>query len=423
MPPRPATGPQSGFTLKGTQFLLTYPQCNVTKEDCLARLLSMFAASSTNQRPTEIIVGQEKHATGELHLHVALKFTQRFQTRLPSFFDFPTGKHGNYKPVQNWRKTVLYATKEDTSPCLWGITAEQLQTMKLAGQKKAAPKVQTEVARLCQEKVPLKEIAQRHPAFFMMNQTKIAKFHYWVNAPLNQDLPSWPGIVYTGSRPATARLVLWIQLNLFQPRPFKAPQLYLHGPPNSGKTSFVMLLETWTRIYHVPQFENFYALYDDAHDLIFYDEFKGQKKLQFMNILLQGGRATLAVKGSQYPKVANLPVIIASNFSPQEAYRNTPPAILETFLCRLSVIELDEKLDFENIEFRSPSLAESERSDALLLSRSDQPAAARLPGAQATRPGFSPYFRPAQLDDLCLCPYCAELNRDCVCPERRPPQA
>jgi len=429
----------------------------VTKTHCLNHLRLLFNDYRTIPSPTAAVVGQETHQDGSLHLHVALKFEEEFESHISSFFDFLTGKRGNYKPVDSWKKTVRYCAKEDTDPSLYGLTRSDLASLLGSPRQNKS----TQVALQCMEKVPLKAIALRDPGYFLQNQAKITRFHFWINAPMNSSLPPWPGITYRGSHLPTIRIVRWVQdnLHLTTPRPYKTPQLYIHGPANSGKTSFVLKLKTWTRTYDVPQFEDFYDLYDDDHDLIFFDEFKAQKKVQWLNMMLAGGSFTLAVKQSQYPKHRNLPFIIASNFSPREAYRNITPEILETLTTRLEVVHLSSPIDYHNIHFcqptpeelaalRRPPLAPifAAATAAATQARAvghDQASSSQFVtrGAIAALPCVDSHARAsgsgdshalgeddnqalqAIIDgcDEALCPLCAEHNADCRCPERQPP--
>lgn len=401
------------FVLKGKLLLLTYPRCSLPKADCLSRLHSLFAASTIHRPPTAAVVSQETHEDGGLHLHVALKFEEAFETRLPSFFDFLTGQHGNYKPRTSWKGTLKYITKEDSDPSLWGITAESLR--RITGATPSKEKVTDQVARMCMDRVPMDQIARQNPGFAMMNYRKIQHFHTWINAPMNRELPPWPGIAYRGSDSSTAKIVLWVQANLFTKRQFKQKQLYIHGPHDFGKTSFVNSLNGWVRIYKIPPFENFYDFYDDRHDLLFYDEFKAQKQLQWMNLLLQGDDMTIPQKGSQYPKDKNMPMIMASNFTPREAYNNVSQATLDTFLCRFDSVHLRQPIDRDNIEFRQPSGSELNRMVKLADS-------AEIVAITEATDGVQSNDCILRIAHHGLCTICAEDHVNCRCPSRQPPQ-
>jgi len=401
--------------LKGKLLLLTYPRCSVPKEDCLSRLHSLFAASRIHHPPTAAVVSQETHEDGGLHLHVALKFAEAFETRLPSFFDFLTGQHGNYKPRTSWKGTLTYITKEDTDPCLSGITAESLR--RITGRSPPRQKVTEEVAQLCMDRVPLHTIIQKTPGFAMMNLRKIQSFHSLVTSRPIGDLPPWPGIAYRGSDSSTARIVLWVQANLFRKRDFKQPQLYIHGPHNYGKTTFVNSLSRWARIYKIPPFENFYDHYSNDDHLDVYDEFKAQKPLQWMNLLLQGDDMIIPQKGSQYLKNVNLPIIILSNFTPRQSYHNVTQATLDTFTCRFDYVSLSQPIDRDNIEFRQPCGAEINRLINLAAGHVISDRNCRECGSDdGVHPNDCILSHPG------LCTSCAEAHVNCRCPSRQPPQ-
>lgn len=302
--------------------------------------------------------------------------------------------------------------KPVSDPCLWGATAKDkrlLQRMmdRILG-RSATEKITDRVAQMCMDRVPMDQIARTHPGFVMMNQRRIQYFHTWINSPMNVEKPAFPGITYRGSDSSTARIVLWAQRNILKPREFKQAQLYIHGPTNSGKTSFVRTLKKWVRVYDLPLFENYYDFYDDRHDLIFVDEFKAQKQLQWMNLLLQGDDFTVPGKGFQYPKHANLPVIIASNFTPRECYQNVAQPILDTFTTRLDVVALKQPIDYQNIKYEPTSDEDLEHMNQLVIDDEAEQEAA----AHRARADF----------DHHLCPFCAEQNVGCRCPARQPPQ-
>ncbi len=113
--------------------------------------------------------------------------------------------------------------------------------------------------------------------------------------------------------------------------------------------------------------EDFYDSYDEEfHQLVVFDEFRGQKKLCTLNRWLQGGDFTVARKGSQFVKTKNLPFIFLSNFSPQAAYpkmslANDPS--FSAFLARITVIEVTQPIDLDNIDFiEQEPVVQSEKS-------------------------------------------------------------
>ena len=89
----------------------------------------------------------------------------------------------------------------------------------------------------------------------------------------------------------------------------------------------------------MPRDEEFYDSYEDGcFDLVVLDEYKHQKRLQFLNAWCDGQPLPLRRKGSQTVKTDNLPLIICSNFSPEECYR--PGVGRDALLDRFVVVEL-----------------------------------------------------------------------------------
>ena len=71
------------------------------------------------------------------------------------------------------------------------------------------------------------------------------------------------------------QIATWLNLNLFKPREFKQPQLYLYGPKNVGKTTLVEWLGNFATVYSMPTSEDFYDSYNEEfHDLVVMDEFR-----------------------------------------------------------------------------------------------------------------------------------------------------
>lgn len=122
----------------------------------------------------------------------------------------------------------------------------------------------------------------------------------------------------------------------------KEKQLWIVSEPNCQKTTFVMALEKFFRIYWMPfeDFDDFYS--DDMYDLAVFDEFKGQRTLNWMNLWLQGSPMVVRFKGGQYFKMINLPTVILSNFEPDQAYHNLPPLSIKALLCRLIVVRVGQ---------------------------------------------------------------------------------
>ena len=93
--------------------------------------------------------------------------------------------------------------------------------------------------------------------------------------------------------------------------------------------------------------EEFYDQYSDDYDLVVMDEFKGQKKITFLNEFLQGSTMSIRKKGSQGIKQKNLPVIILSNLTLETCYRKAnEDGRLDSLRARLEIVEVDSFIDF-----------------------------------------------------------------------------
>lgn len=335
--PSDATPSPKCLMLKGMSFFLTFPQCDVPKEVALQRI-----KDHTFPKPLDwIVVAEEKHQDGTPHLHVCLKFTERLQTRKKDIFDFISGKHGNYASCRSTKDTVKYVTKGGVYVS-WNLDVPEFLSDK--------KKISNEVAKSLMSGTSLLSVAQDQPGYVMLHKRKLEEFQTWYVQKTSKPSKQWSMISVDSvlsplmSEPLR-RICLWLNANLFQTRNFGQKQLYIHGTTQLGKTSLIRCLEQYCRTYYLPPNEDFYDQYeDDAYDLAVIDEFKANKSITFLNSWLDGQVFPLRKKGSQYVKRSNIPTIIISNFSPQEAYKNVSlenEKYLDTLLRRLEVVLVD----------------------------------------------------------------------------------
>ena len=87
------------------------------------------------------------------------------------------------------------------------------------------------------------------------------------------------------------------------------------------KTGFLQLLREFFTSYEVPTDEDFYDLYPNPEpSLTYIDEFKGQKRIQWLNRWLEGVEMTLRIKNGQVLKLTNPMCVLISNYSLEECY-------------------------------------------------------------------------------------------------------
>ena len=171
-----------------------------------------------------------------------------------------------------FRSQSRYVTEEDKEPTIYGDIPTECT--KSVGSKSDI------VAEMIMSGSGVEEIMKQMPGYVLQNLAKINSFKsYYTIAVATQskrslDMP----IRYTGTHGPTQSIVDWLNGNLNCTRSFKQPQLWIYGPPNSLKTTFLLKLQEYLRIYQLPMDEDFYDSYDDnAFDAVFGDEVYTQK--------------------------------------------------------------------------------------------------------------------------------------------------
>lgn len=325
---------KKAFRMDAKQFILTFPQCDVKKEVAVERLQQKW-----KEELKGYIVCEEAHKDGTPHLHVFLLFHRRKDVRRTDFFDFIGGKHGSYEVARSVRGSVEYVTKGGNY-IVEGLDVEAIK-------KKRAQKNET-YAKMLLDGKSVSEINQIDPGYVMINKRKLEDYQTWVECESEKKRKvEWIPPKIDGLTDANFKIAEWILKNIRQPRQFKSPQLYIHGPKNLGKTSLVEWLEKSLSVYHMPMGEEFYDLYSDDYDLVVMDEFKGQKTIQWLNLFLQGSPLNIRKKGCQSMKRKNLPCIILSNYSLSEIYvKANLDGRLSTLEARLLCVEIDSFINF-----------------------------------------------------------------------------
>lgn len=342
------------FRIHARRFALTFPQCSVSKEDAMKALFehAKDLGGTPDKVFESIAIAQEHHKDGNLHLHIFLQYMVQKNVTRPNFFDFITGQHGNYQSCKSKAKWLGYIAKFDTA-----IATYKLDISQFLGKKKASGSFAAVVTHITQGQT-LESVSQDLLPTVAMHLPKFQRFLDW-HVAATARTKTWPGQLclvgdhdWRESHFATSEIVDWLNANVGIIRPFKAAQLYVSSPPNFGKTSLVIWLQQYLRIYVASIDEPFYDGYTDTqYDLMVFDEFKGQRTIQHMNQLLQGGPMQLRIKGSQYPKKKNIPIIILSNYSPSTAYNNLTADRIDTFMVRLKIVSLDQPIPLTCFRF------------------------------------------------------------------------
>ena len=138
----------------------------------------------------------------------------------------------------------------------------------------------------------------------------------------------------------------WLTTNLRQKRKHRQKQLWIQGPPGIGKTKMMKKLRKLysLTIYNWPKDERWWDLYGDGqYDIIMLDEFRSQKMITDLNPILSGDPISLSRRGmAPVEKRDKLPVIIMSNYTPEECFPNANEhGKLEPLLDRIIVVKCD----------------------------------------------------------------------------------
>lgn len=160
----------------------------------------------------------------------------------------------------------------------------------------------------------------------------------------------------------------WCLKNLFEKRRFKQKQLWLVAPADHGKTTFTNNLREYLRIYEMPLSEQWDDNYtDEDYDMVLLDEFKGQRRVSYINLFVQGGTAAVSRRGtSPYIKKKNLPVIVLSNHVPRTAWRGVDQVDIDAIHARFDVVHVNTWLG----TLFAPPLEEDPIEDVLLAPES-----------------------------------------------------
>jgi len=335
---RQAPTTETRYRLRGKQFFLTYPQCSVTKESTLTKIKETF-----KENLRFAVVSEEDHQDGTPHLHVALNLHKEIDWRTCTKMDALTGQHGNYQTSRSMIAVVKYVVKGNVVVS-HGINLERyLQAAKMGKS--------TQIAVTLDDGATLTDIKEIDAGFLMMNMKKIKEYQTWLRTEKMKKQLVQPGEFDYASRSlahGSAVIAGWLQENLFSDRDFKQKQLFIWGDPNMGKTTLInSLREIGVRIYYMP-YEDFYDMYDDdCYDLIVLDEFKGQKRIQDLNLWLDGSHFPVRRKGiAPYLKKANLPMIIISNYRLELCYK-VDETRLAPLQARLKQVEVKRFIEID----------------------------------------------------------------------------
>jgi hypothetical protein len=79
---------------------------------------------------------------------------------------------------------------------------------------------------------------------------------------------------------------------------------------------------------------------EEIIDFCYFDEFKGQYPVFFLNALTDGSRQRYQSKGGSFVKTKNLPMIVCANEPPSALYRNVSDVTLAALESRFTIVNV-----------------------------------------------------------------------------------
>lgn len=94
------------FRLNSKTVFLTFPKCSFDPQEYYEFL--------SDKSPLQYYgCVEEKHASGEPHMHIMCKFNKKLDVRDSKWFDYQ-GHHANIGAIKNWKASINYLTKAGT---------------------------------------------------------------------------------------------------------------------------------------------------------------------------------------------------------------------------------------------------------------------------------------------------------------------
>lgn len=303
------------FRRAGLVHTCMWPQCDTPMEVVMVAIKKHFRLNLES-----CCVSREKHKDGNWHLHAVIKVHQRIDETTEKWDDFvksdvcPKGKGGHYHGHRSFKRAIEYCTKHGLYIT---FNVDALGIIKSLSTKKGT--THESVARRMQEGMTSQEVFKEYPGYFLNNKPKVLAFEQDVLKRKVEDKLPWTLLdkEMKCSYPAAVEVIKFVNTNVMVKRKYKTNQMYITADTNHGKTTLLQYLLERCNVYIVNLHDKWVEDYSlKKWDVVWVDEWRGQKDLSWWNKLLEGGACAMTARniGTVW-KTDNLPVFFTSNQS------------------------------------------------------------------------------------------------------------
>lgn len=221
------------FRLRAKRFLLTYPQCNLSKEDLLNGIQQQCPGLVF-----DYYIARERHEDGNPHLHAYLRFQCQFESRDQRCFDVQHF-HPNIQVARSEKKSIAYVKKD----------GEYITNVNETTNSDNKPNWSEILGTSTTSEDFLQAIRTNYAREYVLHYDRIRYFAEVHFQPARQPYVSAHDVFRIPEE-----LADWIRSEFTRPRRERPRSCYLVGPSRTGKTVWARSLGDhcyWNTMYNL----------------------------------------------------------------------------------------------------------------------------------------------------------------------------